>query len=102
MMSSAEVLLGKYLINRFIRLCVKCIEVEILLVEEFLRGVVVYHTFSCYPHSRRVLQLVLSEDKLSWLPMLIRWEVPTFARTHIYSRGFSGVSFATHLRIFHR
>jgi hypothetical protein len=37
--------------NRFIRLCVKCKEVEIFLSGEFLYGVAVGHTFSCYPGS---------------------------------------------------
>jgi hypothetical protein len=36
--------------NLFIRLCVKC-KVEIFLIEEFMYGVVVNHTFNCYPGS---------------------------------------------------
>jgi hypothetical protein len=40
------------LFNRFIRLCLKCKEVEIFLTEEFLYGVVVHHTLN-YPSSGR-------------------------------------------------
>jgi hypothetical protein len=37
--------------NLFVRLCVKCKEVEIFLGEEFLYGIVVHNNFNCYPVS---------------------------------------------------